>query len=447
MKKVVRLLSIVLCVVLVMSLGTEAFAADQVHPISVIVEQENGTQTEIHAVYGSYEGNVYLSLRDLSGALSGSKKQYSFSYQYSDRDGEYFNIVTGNRSDGSRGDYTGVIWLDSYRNRIVVDGKEKRYYTYRYGRDLYMNLADILLMLDVNAEYIEENVIHFYTNEGLSVDLNRLNDEGYFDFFTGILVGDATTGEPLFYNNRLSKTCIASTTKLMTYLIIMEAVDEGKITLDDIVTIPQTAAAMSTEQDGTIEMHTGQEVPIMELIDALLIASSNESAVALATHVEGSEELFVAKMNQRAAELGLNSAEFYNSNGLPVFSRTSINMKKQNRMTAWDMFRLSSYILEHYPQITDITGLQYCTMSTLEYTSANSNNLVFNMPEVNGLKTGSTNKAGLCLVASMPLTYQGETHNIVCVVFGAETAALRVQAAELLMHAAKDYYLENGFSS
>ena len=103
------------------------------------------------------------------------------------------------------------------------------------------------------------------------------------------------------------------------------------------------------------------------------------------------------------------------------------------------------YILQNFPQITDITAQLFDRMPTLDYTTANSNPLVFNLPGVNGLKTGSTNRAGYCLVASMPVTSGGETHTIVLALFGSEAADVRGQAAEILLRTAADYYGQLGF--
>ena len=151
-------------------------------------------------------------------------------------------------------------------------------------------------------------------------------------------------------------------------------------------------------------------------------------------------------MNERADELGMTSAVFYNPNGLPVYTKGTVTAKVQNMMSADDMFKLSSYILNNYPQITDITSLKYCTISSFNYTTANNNPLVYNISGVNGLKTGVTNRAGSCLVASVPITFENETHNIVLAIFGAENSAERGTAAEVLMRAAINYYSENGFS-
>ena len=106
---------------------------------------------------------------------------------------------------------------------------------------------------------------------------------------------------------------------------------------------------------------------------------------------------------------------------------------------------LVRHILQRFPQITDITSQQYGRMPSLDYTTANSNPLVFNLEGVTGLKTGSTNKAGFCLAATLPVTSGGETHNIVLILLGAETADVRAQAAEILLRYARDYYERNGF--
>ena len=114
-------------------------------------------------------------------------------------------------------------------------------------------------------------------------------------------------------------------------------------------------------------------------------------------------------------------------------------------MSAYDMFRLCAYLLENCPQITTVTGRQYASMKTLKYSTSNTNQMVFNVSGVTGLKTGSTNRAGYCITVSMPVTRGGETHDIVLVVLGAETAQLRGQASEILLRWAKDYYAGHEF--
>ena len=116
-------------------------------------------------------------------------------------------------------------------------------------------------------------------------------------------------------------------------------------------------------------------------------------------------------------------------------------------MSAYDMYRLCAYLLENCPELTGITSRQYSTMKTLKYSTSNTNTLVFNLSGVTGLKTGSTNRAGNCIAVSMSVTQGSETHNIVLVVLGAETAALRGQVAEILLRWTKDYYAEHAFEN
>ncbi len=114
-------------------------------------------------------------------------------------------------------------------------------------------------------------------------------------------------------------------------------------------------------------------------------------------------------------------------------------------MCALDMFRLCAYLLKNQGQITAITARQYASMKTLKYSTSNTNTLVYNLSGVNGLKTGSTNRAGYCIAVSLPVTRGGETHNIVLVLLGAETPELRGQAAEILLRWAQDYYAGHDF--
>ena len=150
-------------------------------------------------------------------------------------------------------------------------------------------------------------------------------------------------------------------------------------------------------------------------------------------------------MNIRAQELGLTTAVFFTPDGLPTYTDGTFPAKRQNLMSAQDLFRLSAFVVGNYPALTEITSKAYASMPSLHYTTANSNPLVFNLPEVNGLKTGSTNRAGYCVVASMPVTYEDQTHTIVLVLLGAENAAERGQASELLLRCAVNEIARSGF--
>ena len=195
---------------------------------------------------------------------------------------------------------------------------------------------------------------------------------------------------------------------------------------------------LSRSGDGIVPLTAGTDVPFQELLEAMLIASSNESALALAEYTCGSEAAFVERMNRRAQELGLASVTMFNCNGLPSFTGDAIPVKRQNLMSAEDLFRLSRHILKNYPEITQITSRQLAHMPHLnDYWTANSNPLVYNLEGVNGLKTGHTNRAGYCVAASMPVGREDGMHTVVLILMGAETAELRGQAAEILLRYAK----------
>ena len=444
MKKTSRFISIVLCLVIIaLPLAPHAYAdSDLLYPVKIAVSIGDGKEYTVRGYDVTHENNLLLSLNDLAAILKGTEKQFTVVFQNSAVHGAHYAITPGKASGSAvftGNDNRGTVWAELVRNRIFLNGADMRYYTYSTGGTLYMSLIDIQLMLDLKVESFPDNALRIYPEQPFSVDILQLKEEGYFDSFSGVLVGDADRKTVLFAQNSSFPVPIASTSKLMTYLLLSEALENGSVKSGDKVKISKKAAELSRTADAMVTLGENTYVPLDELTRMMLLASSNECALAIAEHVSGSEEAFVEQMNERAAELGMKTARFYNPHGLPEFRETAIPAKLQNRMSAADMFRLCSYILEHFPQITEITSLQYSNMPTLNYTTANSNPLVFNMPGTSGLKTGSTDKAGYCLVASCPVTVDGEEHTMVAVVFGAETPGERGQAAEILLRFAKDW--------
>ena len=440
------LTALLLCAVLVLSLPGAAHAAEPT-PYYLKIAVDGVGERRVRAYDESYSGNLYLSLSDLSAALDGTAKQFRIEYNGTEN---AFFITTGSHASArtestATESRTGVAYLDISRNRLFVDGGERRYYTYRGEKnELYMSITDVQLVLDIEFRS-EDGLLAVDPNSRFAPDPGALRASGYFDAINAAIIGDAETGELLFYHSGSVSYPIASLSKLMSYLILCEAADRGEISFDDTVTIPQAAAELSHSADGMISMSTGETVPFRELVSAMLLASSNEAAEALAIYAAGSEEEFVARMNVRARELGMLSARFYSPHGLPVYSSFTVPSKRQNMMSARDMFLLCSYLLEHYPEITEITSRQYARMDKLNYSTANTNTLVFNISGVTGLKTGSTNRAGYCVAASMPVERNGESHDIVLIILGAETPDLRGQAGEILLRYARDYYSEHDF--
>ena len=416
-------------------------------PYKLPVHVEQGKTAFVRAMDGSYLGNIFISLTDLSTALSGTEKQFRFERIVSSTDGEYFT-VTRNQTSVLPSDSENIperpqtSTLNPYRNRLLVDGSERRYYTHNPKTgDLYMSLTDVQLMLDLTAERRGSELV-LKLSEPFLPDIHQLEQDGYFSMMNSVVLGDADTGELLFSYNRNTALPVASLSKLMSYLLIREAVAQGKASLTDTVYISDAAEAISLSGDGMIVLQSGTSAPFSELLEGMLIASSNECAVALAEHIYGSEAAFTAQMNSRASELGFSSAKMYNCSGLPSYSDDPIPVKRQNTMSAYHLFQLSGMILRNYPEIQEITAKQLSHMPSLnDYWTANSNPLVFNMEGVTGLKTGSTNRAGYCLVATLPIETEGENHMIVLVLLGAETAEIRGQAAEILLRYARNSFV------
>ena len=441
------LLATVLIAALLLGCGATAFAAPSPFSLRVMIGDKTAT---VRAMQNENSGNYYLSLSDLSAVLSGTGKAFRFTYNSTAADGEFFTVDTGVSSgtNSGAGNPTEQPWISSFtpfRNRIFVNGLEHRYYTYRDGRDLYMSLTDVQLMLDLPAE-LQDGGLRLYPGQHFYPDVLYLDQQGYFECFTAVLLADADTGEILYERNASDGVPIASISKLMTYLLLAEGVRDGEMSFSDRVTVSENAAALSRGADAMVTLVEGNSYPAQELLEVMLLASSNESALALAEHLAGSEAAFVDRMNRRAAELGMESAHFYNPNGLPVYLPQAITAKVQNLMSARDLFLLCRTILEESPEITRITRERYGSMPSLNnYVTANSNAVVFNLEGCNGLKTGSTNKAGSCLAATLPVTVGGETHTAVAIVLGAESADARNQATEILLRYARNTWQEQGF--
>ncbi len=447
MKRFHRCLAMVLVLALLLPLSAAADAAAPT-PFALSVRVEGGRSGTVRCYDEGYPGNLYLSLSDLSQLLRGSTKQFRFEYVGS---GDYFAVTTGASpgaaiTDAPTRARDGAAYLDITRPRIFLNGSERRYYCYRDGnRDLFMNLTDVQLLLDLTAQTDWPDAVVLQPDVPFAPDVEQLRREGYFDAINAIVLGDADTGEILFSTDPFKAYPIASLSKLMTYLLLRECEWNGELHFTDTVTITEEADRISRSADGMISMNAYSTVPFQELVEGMLLCSSNEAAASLAAYATGSTEIFVEHMNERARELSLFSARFYTPHGLPVYSSYSVSAKMQNKMSAMDMFELCAYILRNDPQITAVTSKPLATLPTLKYSAYNTNTLIYNVPGVTGLKTGSTNRAGYCVTVSLPVTRDGQTHNLVLVILGAETPDLRGQAGEILLHWAQDYYTVHPF--
>ena len=229
---------------------------------------------------------------------------------------------------------------------------------------------------------------------------------------------EAGTGKVLYEKNPDKALPPASVTKVMTLLLVMEAVASGKVGWDDPVTVSERAASMGGSQ---VYLKVGETMPLSDMVKSVVIASANDAAVALAEHISGSEEAFVAKMNARAAELSMNSTHFENTNGL--------DDSVQNHVISARDIAIMSRELIKYPKILEYSSTWIDTIRDGAFTLTNTNRLVRFYPGATGLKTGSTAKAKFCISA----TAERNGVSLIAVIMGAETRDVRNAEAKKLL--------------
>ncbi len=216
------------------------------------------------------------------------------------------------------------------------------------------------------------------------------------------LLSDVDGNYSVFSYNATQSLGIASLTKLMTLSIVLDEIENGNLSLDHMVTI--SAHALSQDGNG-LKLHLGEQISVDDLIHGMLICSSNDAAVALAEEVAGSESAFVAKMNQKANELGLKSVSFVNASGLTDYDEAQKPLPKQNKMNSKDLLTLSQMLIKDYPELLEITDQENWTMASKQIDKKNTNALLETIPEVNGFKTGFTYYAGYCQVTTAKLNF------------------------------------------
>ncbi len=401
------------------------------------VQADDGAAHTVKTLDYDYDHNTYLSLRDVAMVLKDTDKCFSLEITKNSvflNPGNSYTPLGGENDPWEASENPDV---SLRRNEIKINGEEVSYYTLIMSLpsgdyDCFMMAADLAMILDVNITVPAKGTLRVCTQEPFAISPAALEQAGYFREVNSVLAGDAATGEIYYQYQSDGPYPIASITKLMTCLLTMDAISAGQISLEESVTISEAVEALADSSDGVIPLKAGDEITVEELIIGALLPSSNECALCLAETIAGSEEAFVERMNQKALELGLSQAVFYNCHGLPSFSEDPIPAKRQNRMSAEDLFRLVSYLLKVYPQITDITSMKDATLESIDLEVRNTNPLLYNLPEVTGLKTGTTNKAGACLVTSMVVDDGTMEHDLVVIVLGAESAIERGRVSGLL---------------
>ena len=235
------------------------------------------------------------------------------------------------------------------------------------------------------------------------------------------LLMDIATGTVLYESNAHEKLAPASVTKVMTMLLIMEAIDGGKIGWDDTVTASEAAAAKGGSQ---IYLKVGETMPVSDMVKSIAVSSANDCACAMAEHIAGSESAFVDLMNSRAKELGMNDTNFVNCTGLDDGENAS-----QHRTSAYDIALMSRQLLKYHPDITKFTTIWMDTVRSGAFGLANTNKLIRFYDGATGLKTGFTSGAGYCLSASA----EREGLGLIAVVMGCKTSQERFAACKSML--------------
>ena len=228
---------------------------------------------------------------------------------------------------------------------------------------------------------------------------------------------DAKTGAVLYEKNADEALPPASVTKVMTMLLIFEAIDSGLISYTDMISVSENAASMGGSQ---IYLAPGEKMSVDDLLKGLIVASGNDAAVALAEAVAGSEEAFVAKMNERAAELGMVNTHFENTNGLDDTSENHV-------ISARDIAIATREVLKH-PKVLEYSSIWMDTIRDGAFGLTNTNRLIRFYDGATGLKTGSTSKAKFCISA----TAERGGLSLIAVILGSSTKDARYDLAKSL---------------
>ena len=229
------------------------------------------------------------------------------------------------------------------------------------------------------------------------------------------------TGQILYEENAHEKLRPASVTKIMTLLLVMEALDNGSIGWDDTVTTSAAAAAKGGSQ---IYLEENEQLPLREMLKSVVVSSANDCACALAEHVAGSEAAFVSRMNDRAAELGMTDTHFVNCTGLDDGPDADTHLT-----TAYDIALMSCELLKH-EEIKEYTTIWMDTVRNGQFGLSNTNKLVRFYDGTTGLKTGYTSAAGYCLSASA----ERGGMELVAVVLHCKTSVDRFESAKALLN-------------
>ena len=232
---------------------------------------------------------------------------------------------------------------------------------------------------------------------------------------------EVSSGTILFEQNSHEPLAPASVTKVMTMLLIMEAIDSGTLGWEDTVTTSEAAAAKGGSQ---VYLKVGETMSVRDMLKSIAVSSANDCACAMAEHIAGSEAAFVERMNVRAKELGMNDTHFVNCTGLDDGEDA-----KNHRTSAHDIALMSRELLKNHPKIKEFTTIWMDSVRNGAFGLSNTNKMIRFYDGATGLKTGFTSGAGYCLSASA----QRDGMELIAVVMGAENSKIRFQSCKAML--------------
>ena len=269
-----------------------------------------------------------------------------------------------------------------------------------------------------------------------SLAANQSKIVGLDDNVTSYLIGNEKTGDIYYEKNADQSLPMASLSKLMTYLLVKEAVDEGEISLDQEVVASEEAAKFNSWEYSALGLEEGEVFTVEELLEGLIVASGNDAAYQLAVTVADSEGEFARDMTMKAAELGLDSQIYYNASGVETESG------QENSSSARDLFKLAQHIIEKYPEVLEYGQVREIVDPRRNIDVESTVPLIGDIEGVDGLKTGTTDGAGACLIttANMKKLDEKDDFRTIGVVMGADQKDTRDSVMSDLIYYISRYY-------
>lgn len=259
---------------------------------------------------------------------------------------------------------------------------------------------------------------------------------------------DQDSSRVLYAKNPDEKRPLASLSKMMTFLIAIEAIEKNQVSPNDKIKITKKIASV---RGSSYHLKENEEVELIELMKGLMIVSGNDAAVAIAGHISKDVDSFVKLMNKKAKEIGMSNTNFVNPHGLPIYDLQNPKAQpKQNISTARDIATLGKYMFDNYEkQVTQITDMTTYSNPSRGFEKNNTNPLLRMIPEVDGIKTGYTGNAGYCLSFSMNVEKENDVkkYRVIGVTLGANHKNKRLSASlSMLRYGKENYHTEKVIS-